>query len=239
MSPAGFQAEAPTNFERKVPVVLVLDTSGSMSGTPIDLVNEGMRIFQEEVMSDATARARGDIAVVTFGGEVTVVRPFGLIDGENPMPNTLQTNGGTPLVDGTFKAIQLLKERIDWYFESGQDCYRPYLLIMTDGAPDAGQNVEKLKVDLQQLQDYGYDSPKHLGHPRKFNVFVYGVDGADEAMLARFSPRQPLKLRHEKFREFFKYIATVTKAASKSKPEDKLNVSPKNLQVEDPFDVMA
>ena len=44
--------EEPSNFEQKCLCVLVLDVSGSMSGSPINLLNEGLRRFQEELLQE-------------------------------------------------------------------------------------------------------------------------------------------------------------------------------------------
>lgn len=232
-----FKAEQPENYERKVPCAVVIDVSGSMSGDPIDKVNAGLKVFEAEVLADATARARVDLSIVTFASTVQVARPFGPV-AEHSMP-TLSASGTTKLVDGVREAVSLLKGRMDWYAETGQDAYRPYLLIITDGAPDSGQDVTGLASELATLKGTGHDSPKNPGHPKKFNIFTYGVDGADQAVLTQFSPTPPLILKHEKFQEFFKYLATVTKQVSRSKEGDKLNLSPKNLGTPDPFEVTA
>lgn len=232
-----FGAEQPDNFERKVPCVVVIDTSGSMSGGPIAEASSGLQVFEREVLADSVAKQRVDLTVVTFDSTVRVVREFGLIAGGD-MP-ALTAQGTTKLVDGVRKGVALLKDRIDWYFQTGQDCYRPYLIVITDGAPDPGQDVQGLKGELQALAGSGYDSPAKKGHPRKFNVFTIGVDGASPASLEAFSPTAPLALKSTNFREFFKYMGTLTKQVTGAKPDAKLDLSPGALGVANPFDVTA
>lgn len=233
MAENDFGAEQPSNFERKLPCALVIDTSGSMSGAPIQEASAGLKVFADEVLADATARQRVDLVIVTFDSDVEVARDFGLI-GEAAVP-TLTAKGTTRLVDGVRQAVELLKGRMDWYFSTGQDCYRPYLLVITDGQPDADQDVQGLQDELRVLVTQGYDSPGKPGHPRKFTVFTFGVDGAQTEQLARFSPTTPLMLKSQNFRDLFKYLGTLTKAVSRSRVDEKMDVSPEAVGAKNPF----
>lgn len=238
MAPASeFSAEQPRNYERKLPVVLVIDSSGSMSGARIEEVNKGLRLLEQEILADATARQRVDLCIVTFNHEVKVVREFDLVT-ENSM-TTLHAEGNTRLVDGVREGIQRAKERIDWIFETAQDCYRPYLILLTDGEPDPGQDVEGLAKELSELTNAGYESPKSPGHPRKFNIMTVGVEGADFKSLQKISPKTPLRLNETRFQDFWLYIRTLTKSLSRAKPDQPLNISPGALGVADPFEVVS
>jgi hypothetical protein len=55
------------NPEPRCPCVLLLDTSGSMSGEPIRQLNDGMQLFREELLQDELAARRVEVAIVTFG----------------------------------------------------------------------------------------------------------------------------------------------------------------------------
>jgi uncharacterized protein YegL len=99
--------------------------------------------------------------------------------------------------------------------------------------------VGALKQELQKLAGEGYESGEKRGHPRKFNVMTFGVDGAPQEALSQFSPTTPIALKSANFKEFFKYIATVTKQVSRSKGDEKLNVAPEALGLKNPFDVTA
>src|SRR5207247_10786959 len=57
-----------------VATVLLLDTSGSMSGGKIAALNEGLTLFKQDVSTDDLACKRVDLAVVTFGSSVTTAR---------------------------------------------------------------------------------------------------------------------------------------------------------------------
>ncbi len=60
-------AEFVENQETRCPVVLLLDTSGSMQGEPIKALNDGIKTFQEDVMRDIQATLSVETAIVTFG----------------------------------------------------------------------------------------------------------------------------------------------------------------------------
>jgi uncharacterized protein YegL len=64
------------NPEPRCPCILLLDVSGSMFGAPINALNEGLRIFRDELNKDGLAKKRVDIAIVTFESTVKVVQDF-------------------------------------------------------------------------------------------------------------------------------------------------------------------
>ena len=66
-------AEFADNPEPRCPVVLVMDTSGSMKGMPIQELNEGLRAFATALKADRLASLRVEVAVVVFGGKVRAI----------------------------------------------------------------------------------------------------------------------------------------------------------------------
>src|SRR5260221_5240699 len=82
------------NPQPRCACVLLLDTSGSMGGLPIIQLNEGIRVFKDELLSDSLAAKRVEIAIVTFG-PVTLESDFQSIS--NFYPPQLKADGGTPM----------------------------------------------------------------------------------------------------------------------------------------------
>lgn len=218
-----FAGEAPVNYEQKCPCVLVLDVSGSMSGEPIEQLNEGLKEFQREVRNDETASDRLEISIVTFGSDIEEVQSFSLLENFD-MPE-LRINGSTRLVDGVREGIRLVEKRKKWYKDTGQTYYRPYVILMTDGEPDSGQDVNGLASEIQQ----GVDA-------KKFNFWAFGVEGADMNMLGTISHPEfkPMKLKGVDFVKFFLWLSASMSSIAAARPGENLDVSPTSEE-ENPF----
>jgi uncharacterized protein YegL len=67
------QAEFAENPEPRCPVVLLLDTSASMTGDPIAEVQRDLEALEQNLREDRLASLRVELAVITFGGEVTTI----------------------------------------------------------------------------------------------------------------------------------------------------------------------
>lgn len=67
--------------EQHLACVLLLDTSGSMSGDSIKNLNSAIARFKENVNRDPIARNRVDVAIVSFNTGVEVVSDFMPITG--------------------------------------------------------------------------------------------------------------------------------------------------------------
>jgi len=85
---------------RRLPIYLLLDTSGSMAGEPIQDVRLGVETFQREVGNDPFAEETVYIGVITFGGEAEFVTkgliPIGKFSDEFNT-ESISANGQTPL----------------------------------------------------------------------------------------------------------------------------------------------
>jgi hypothetical protein len=68
--------EFAENPAPRCPCVLLLDTSGSMQGSPIDALNQGLLTFKDDLIKDPLASRRVEVAVVTFDSAVKVIQDF-------------------------------------------------------------------------------------------------------------------------------------------------------------------
>lgn len=211
------QEDLVNNPTPRVPVCLCLDTSGSMSGDPIDELNEGVRQFYEAIRQDEAAFYSTEISIVTFGGTEKCIVDFASLELQPDAP-VLSAGGLTPMGEAVNMSLDLLESRKKEYQEAGVDYYQPWLVLMTDGGPNGDANELTRAIERTVK----------LVNSKKLTIFPIGI-GADADMqtLAQFSPKRlPLKLKGLRFNEFFAWLSKSIAKTSESTPGEKINLAP-------------
>lgn len=202
--------EFADNPEPRCPLVLVLDTSGSMSGKPIRELNEGLTVLAHDLAGDDLASQRVEIAIVTFG-PVKVAQEFVVADQFDPPQ--LRTTGDTPLGSAVERAVDMVTARKEQYRAAGISYFRPWIFVITDGAPTDRWAEAKRRV--------------HQGESDgAFSFFAVGVEGADYSVLNDLAPRGALALQGLAFRELFQWLSQSQRQVSASRPGDQLALPP-------------
>jgi uncharacterized protein YegL len=191
------------NPEPRCACVLVLDKSGSMSGAKIQQLNAGVRFFRDELLSDELATKRVELAAISFG-PLTVDSEFSAPDMFSPAD--LVATGDTPMGAATLKAIEMVKQRKAVYRQNGVSFYRPWIILITDGAPTDDISAAAALVREGEAG-------------KNFAFFAIGVDSADMTRLAQLSSREPLHMQGLKFKELFLWLSSSMKTVSHSSPD--------------------
>jgi uncharacterized protein YegL len=241
------QAEFADNPEPRCPVVLLLDTSGSMQGDPIKELNEGLRAFSDALSSDRLASLRVEVAVVTFGGKVRALD----VRGEPRQGNEMIPYNPRAL------APQSLTKEIP--FDAHQafvtvDHFRPPFLQARGETPMGEAVLRSLALLRERKEIYKQNGLDYFrpwmfvitdGKPTDRNwqaaaeqvkqeesrrgVIFYGVgvEKADMQVLSRFSEsRQPLKLKGLAFGDLFMWLSKSLSAIAHSRPGEQAPLPP-------------
>lgn len=196
--------EFAENPEPRCPCILLLDTSGSMSGRPISELNAGLEQFKDELMADAMAAKRVELAAVTFG-PVRVLSEFQSV--EYFFPERLAAGGDTPMGEAVELALNMLRDRKSAYQQNGISYYRPWVFLITDGAPtDEWRSAAALVREGEQS--------------RSFMFFAVAVEGANLEVLGQISTREVMQLKGLRFRDLFSWLSNSLSAISHSNPGD-------------------
>lgn len=175
-----------------------------MSGAKIAVLNNGLQQFAEELRSDAMAAKRVEVAIVTFG-PVQTVQHF--VTADAFQAPSLVTSGDTPMGSAIQNAVALIAGRKAVYKANGIGYYRPWIFMLTDGAPTDDVSAATAAIREGEAS-------------KSFMFFAVGVDGADLNRLSEISVRQPLKLRGLSFKEMFVWLSNSLGTVSRSQPSD-------------------
>jgi uncharacterized protein YegL len=242
----GFQAsEFAENPEQRLPCVLLLDTSDSMSTvvgayeratgetvyrdgqtynlvsggkTRIDLLNEGLIALKETLTADSLTSRRAEIAIITFGGTVTIVQDF--VTADIFQPPHLRTSGNTPMGEAILAALEMVTKRKATYRAAGILYYRPLIFMITDGEPNDGDPWQAAADKVRE------------GEANKsFAFFTVGVEDADMSVLKHISPSRASQLKKVNFREMFVWLSKSMQSVTQSTPGTAVNLPLPNWTV--------
>jgi uncharacterized protein YegL len=194
-----------SNPEPRCPCVLLLDTSGSMSGQPIAELNSGLQTFVDALSKDELAMLRVEIAIITFG-PVNVAQDF--VTANQFTPPALSASGDTPMGTAINLALDKINDRKQTYKQNGISYYRPWIFLITDGGPTDGNVWQTAAQRVKEAET-----------KKKVAFFAVGVEGADMNVLGQITTRQPLKLQGLNFRDMFVWLSSSLSSVSRSKPD--------------------
>ena len=178
---------------RMLPVILLLDVSGSMSyDAKMDELNSSVREMLASFKEEQIVQADICVSIITFGSEVKIHTE--LMPAKDIVYTDMTAKGMTYMG----RALDVAYDMIEDKTKSPKNAYRPVVVLVSDGAPNDEHWEEKLqrfvttgrssKCDRWSLA-IGADADvgmlkKFLDHPEKEVCYV--EDAADIHKFFRF-----------------------------------------------------
>ncbi len=211
--PFDLQRTMRVDFEPRCPIMLLLDVSNSMEGEPHAQLQAGLQAFTNYLQEDTLSKRRVEVAVCTFGDTQLEMWPFE--QAIDFVPPELTLRGTTPMGAALRAGLQAVEDRVAEYLDEGRAYYRPWIILITDGAPTDEwlSAAEKIK-----------EAEKN----RKVNFYAVGVNDADMDILNSLSSRSAQKLAGLSFGNLFKWVSQGLIAVSHSGTGDNPKLPPPN-----------
>ncbi|WP_461098247.1 vWA domain-containing protein [Spirosoma luteolum] len=130
---------------RRLPVYLLLDTSGSMSGEPIEAVKNGVQVLVSTLRQDPYALETAYLSVITFDSSARQVVPLSELS-VFQMP-VIKATGTTSLGEALALLAQKIDSEVQKTTSDTKGDWKPLVFLMTDGMPtdDYKRGLTELK----------------------------------------------------------------------------------------------
>jgi uncharacterized protein YegL len=171
-----------------------------MAGAKLTQLNAGLAEFERQLKSDPLAAKRAEVSIITFG-PVVVQQDF--VTADSFFAPTLAAAGDTPMGAAIRMAIDNTQRRKHAYKTNGVGYYRPWIFLITDGAPT--DDVTDATAAIREGEA-----------SNQFSFYAVGVDSADMSRLKSIVVRDPLKLKGLSFRELFIWLSNSVSQVSRS-----------------------
>ena len=172
---------------RRLPVYLLVDTSGSMHGEAIESVRNGLQVMLSALMQDPYALETAYLSVIAFDSSARQLTPLTELTSFQ-LPN-LQANGMTAMGE----ALSLLADCIQREVVKGsaeqKGDWKPVVFLLTDGAPtddlDRGINAIR-QVKTGTFVACAAGPGADTGTLKRITETVVSLDTADSSTLKSF-----------------------------------------------------
>lgn len=190
---------------RRLPVYLLVDTSGSMKGEPIESVKVGIESMIATLRQDPYALETVNISIITYDKDIKILLPLTPLE-DMQLPEIVTPESGPTHTGAALEqlCIQVDKEvRVSTPTQKGD--WMPLLFIMTDGHPADIALYNKIVPEVKK---------------KRFATIVACAAG----MKAKIEPLKLLTdqvysldtMDSSSFKKFFKWVSDLIEVGNKS-----------------------
>lgn len=182
---------------RRLPVYLLIDTSGSMTGEPIESVKVGLEAMLSSLRGDPFALESANISIITYDREVKVILPLTPLEDIQLPEITCPESGPTNMGAALKTLCKQIDSEVHLSTPTQKGDWMPLLFLMTDGKPS-------------DIMEYNEAIPEVK--KRKFATIVACAAGSK----AKTEPLQQLTdqvytldtMDKSSFSQFFKWVSS-------------------------------
>jgi uncharacterized protein YegL len=187
-----------SDTDRRLPVYLVIDCSGSMSGDPIESVRAGIRSLVSDLKNDPQAVETAHLSVITFASTAQQIAP--LVDLMNFQEPHLDAVGTTSLGEALTILESCIQTEIRPSAPNQRGDWSPLIFLMTDGQPTDDWEAPAQRLKEQQAQI----------------IACAAGTGANAAMLKRITATvvELHTLQPDALKAFFAWVSTAIKTTA-------------------------
>lgn len=217
---------------RPLPVLLLVDNSGSMANEKINTVNLAIKEMLAEFSAIKNAKGKISIGIITFGNEVNVAQKIEKI--ENVTISEFKAAGKTWMGQAIDLAVDMLEDRE----QVPERAYTPTIILLSDGLPsDCPGKMDPNNYDFSQ-----WEPLKRLHESerlRKCPKLALGIgEGTNYRMLNAFINNQDVPVIKANdlatITKFFQWVTySISKRSVSSNPNEPVLENPSDKFDED------
>lgn len=217
---------------RPLPVLLLVDNSGSMANEKINTVNVTLKEMIAEFSAIKNAKGKISVGIITFGNTVEVVQPIDKI--ENIVVPEFTAAGKTWMGQAIDQAINILEDKN----KVPERAYTPTIILLSDGLPsDCLGKMNPREYDFSQWEPL---KRLHASERLKYcPKLALGIgEGTNYKMLNAFinNPEVPVIKANDlaTITKFFQWVTySISKRSVSRNPNEAVIEDPRNMFSED------